>query len=68
MSKKEQLEFVENRLDEVYDLLATLAEAHREYKSGCLDEDEYQFVCDRADEANQELVFLHNLRKELTEV
>ena len=55
------------KINAIYDRLADLAEAHREYVGGCLDEEEYQLVCAQADELNQELELLNDLRKMLAE-
>lgn len=51
------------KINAIYDRLADLAEAHREYMGGCLDEDEYELVCAQADELNLELDMLIDLKK-----
>lgn len=49
------LTIIRHRMDQIFEELADLAEAHREWVGGCLDEDEYQAVCDQADKLNAEL-------------
>jgi hypothetical protein len=56
---------IDTRIDEIYEELATLAEAHFEYVGGCLTEAEYQEVCNEADALNQELDTLYAMQEEV---
>lgn len=67
---KEQIEYLEEKIDAIYEQMASLAEAHQEYVCGCIDEEEHEYICAEHDHLEQELedayAELENL-KEFTE-
>jgi outer membrane murein-binding lipoprotein Lpp len=57
------MDIIDTRIDEIYEELATLAEAHMEYVGGCLTEEEYDQVCAEADQLNAELNKLYKSKE-----
>lgn len=54
---------IDIRIDEIFEELANLADAHVEYVGGCLTQEEYDVVCAEADQLNTELNRLYDIKR-----